>query len=1190
MSTDEILDGGRRLEALPPYDRLDRLPEQALNRAAELAAHLVDAPIAAASVLGGEARWVATRGAVDPPDLHDDQTFVRRTVQAEELLVVNDVAQAPRLSGHPWGSGDAGLRFYAGVPLVLPGGSPFGGLYVLDVEPRAPSAETLAQLETLADMVTDAFDAPPAASDAPQSSVMGPRQQQWKQLAEAHRDPILISVEGAIRYINPAGAELVGADAADDLVGASIYQFVPSDAQRQRLEARAEQLRQGTPTSPVEHDIVRLDGERRTIQVYSVPIEYEGERAAQTMVRDVTEQRRTQAALRESKVALEQAQSIAKMGNGRWDLGTDRVQLSREAERLLGLPPAPVHAPVAFLAVVHPDDRSLIQEEVRQLRQGYAHDAEYRVIPRGHDTVRWLQSRARPETNDEGEITRVVGTIVDITERKRIEQAFVESEERFQALLRSLDDVVWTADIHPDTLNQQLRYINDAAESVYGYPTEAFINDPTLWIETIHPDDRDWVTSRKARLTDTRTIRDEYRIVQPDGEVRWIRSSVHVIRRNDEVLRVGGIDADITEQKQTEQALRRSEERWRRLVESHRDPIQITVDGIIEYTNPAGAQLLGAESPDAVTGRSILEFVPSEAVKEQLRARVEQVERREPTDPYEHEIERLDGEGRIVESYAIPIEYDGKRAAQTVIRDITARKKAENELKREREFLQKLFDTIPVMIMVYDPEQAQFDVNEEFERVLGWSAESANATDLMKACFPDPDDREAAVAFLRDPGSGWTDFTLTTREGDEVICSWSNIRLSDDTLVGIGIDLTERKQLEAQLRQAQKMETVGTLAGGIAHDFNNILHAAIVYLQMSLEDVPDGSPTSEFLTHAEQGLQRASELVDKLLTFSRQEGMATEESLDLAAVVRETIGLVEPSLPDDVSLRTQFNDACSVLGDRGQLQQVVMNLMTNAVQAMEDAAAEGDLPVRDAGVLDVDVRTANIDADLADRHLHLDPGHYVRLSISDTGPGMAPSTKERIFEPFFTTKEVGKGTGLGLSVVHGIVRAHNGEITVFSEPGEGTTFNVYLPCTDALSDAEQAAMEPSTDTDTSRGHVLLVEDDEQVTELEAIRLRRLGYEVTTRANGEAALQALTTDAATFDVVLTDYAMPAMNGLELARELRRQAVPTPIILMSGFSAQVSEADVREAGVATFLRKPVSSRVLRDALRQALDDAG
>ena len=401
-------------------------------------------------------------------------------------------------------------------------------------------------------------------------------------------------------------------------------------------------------------------------------------------------------------------------------------------------------------------------------------------------------------------------------------------------------------------------------------------------------------------------------------------------------------------------------------------------------------------------------------------------------------------------------------------------------------------------------------------------------------------------------------------------------RESGAVLIATVIDISERKELEAQLRHAQKMETVGTLAGGIAHDFNNILHSAKVYVQLCLEDIGEGGDMHDFLSQVEQGLQRAEGLVDKLLTFSRQgNGEATEQRVDVTHVVRESIALVEPML-EAVTLRTELDDDCRVTGDPGQLDQVVTNLMTNAVEAM-DARAGRD------NVLDVSLQRTTVDADLARRHPNLQPGACVRLSVSDTGTGMNADTKERIFEPFFTDDKQG-GTGLGLSIVHGIVQAHGGAITVYTEPGKGTTFNVYLPST---RDADGLSRSGASDAEAETSpHILFVDDDAQVLEMESIRLQRLGYRVTTCPSGDDALHALHTDASAFDLVLTDYAMPEMTGLELTEALSKQGFEVPIVLMSGFSAQVSEADVRNSGVEMFLRKPVGSSELETALSVVL----
>jgi signal transduction histidine kinase/ActR/RegA family two-component response regulator len=396
-------------------------------------------------------------------------------------------------------------------------------------------------------------------------------------------------------------------------------------------------------------------------------------------------------------------------------------------------------------------------------------------------------------------------------------------------------------------------------------------------------------------------------------------------------------------------------------------------------------------------------------------------------------------------------------------------------------------------------------------------------------------------------------------------------------MTGTVLDVTERARLERQLRQAQKMEMVGTLAGGVAHDFNNILHAVGAYVHLAQDSLPDGAAEQAFLSRVDRGLERARKLVDQLMTFSRQEGPADKTAVSIADEVREVVDLVRPTLPSDTDLRVKLDEGPPVWGDPDQLQQVVMNLLTNAAHAL------GEMDAQARRVLDVKVCPIVVDEELAARHVNLTPGTYVRTTVSDTGGGIDAATQERIFDPFFTTKGVGEGTGLGLSVVHGIVRRHGGSVTVYSEPGEGTTFHVYVPAMEEEASAELAPPAPEPEALSVEGvRLLVVDDNPDIVDVEAERLRHMGCRVTPCLGPDAALEELRRAPDAFDAVLTDYTMPHMNGLELIAALRKMRPGLPALLFSGFSAQVDAADLRAAGVDAFLHKPVPQKDLRQAL--------
>ena len=402
--------------------------------------------------------------------------------------------------------------------------------------------------------------------------------------------------------------------------------------------------------------------------------------------------------------------------------------------------------------------------------------------------------------------------------------------------------------------------------------------------------------------------------------------------------------------------------------------------------------------------------------------------------------------------------------------------------------------------------------------------------------------------------------------------------LSYDGLIS---DIQERKEaeearakLQAQLQHAQKMEAIGTLAGGIAHDFNNILFAILGYTELTRDDVPEGSLVRANLEEVIKAANRAKDLVKQILIFSRQVEQERKPML-IHLIVKEALKLLRASLPTTIEIRQNIDTKCGfVLADPTQIHQVIMNLCTNAYHAMRESG----------GVLEVSLDVFDIDAAFAAAHANLEEGAYLRLTVSDTGHGMDGATMERIFDPFFTTKAIGEGAGMGLATVHGIVTSYNGAVTVYSEPGEGTTFHVYLPRVDSTAVPEATATEP---VPRGKERILFVDDEEQIVRFGQQMLERLGYHVTARASSVEALEAFGAEPEKFDLVITDQTMPNMTGVVLARELMRIRPDIPVILTTGFSEAVTQEKAKNMGMRECIMKPVLASDLGRAIRRVLD---
>ena len=517
------------------------------------------------------------------------------------------------------------------------------------------------------------------------------------------------------------------------------------------------------------------------------------------------------------------------------------------------------------------------------------------------------------------------------------------------------------------------------------------------------------------------------------------------------------------------------------------------------------------------------------------------------------------------------------------------------ELRDSEERYRSLIEEARDAIFTLTPEGDILELNQAVEAITGWKRErwiGRNFTDPIQ-----PEDREKAKALFDEIARGGHppsfELQIRTREGAMVTMEFAiSPRYKSGRLVGllgIGRDVTERKQaseaqagLEAQLRQAQKMEAVGSLAGGIAHDFNNILTAIIGNAQLAEMELPEHHPARALLVQTLVASHRAKDLVQQILTFSRRQEQKREPT-HLGAVVGDSIKLLRSVLPSTIQICTDLPDNLPlILADVTQIHQIVVNLATNAAHAMEEHG----------GRLDITVEEVIVDQEMVSQRPQLKPGRFLRLWVTDTGAGMSEETLQRIFEPFFTTKETGKGTGLGLAVVHGIVQQHDGAIVVFSIPGKGTSFQIYFPVI-ASSTAEAAlatptirSVSPLPDQGAGRS-VLVVDDDELVLSVVVNVLRRAGFKAMAFTDPVLALEAFREKPGTFDLIITDLTMPRIKGTKLAAEIREIRPGLPIILVTGFGGGVNSHVFQGVGLYGPLQKPFTSESLLAMVAQALD---
>jgi len=893
---------------------------------------------------------------------------------------------------------------------------------------------------------------------------------------------------------------------------------------------------------------------------------------------DVTEQRQAQEALRESAEALLESQRVARLGSYKADIARGTWTCTPVLDEIFGLTPEFRKDVPGWVEIIHPDDREQVARYYARdvLEHGRRFDREYRIIRARDGQVRWVHGLGEVVYDHEGKPQSLIGTIQDITEQKLAQQRLTESEAQFRALSdQSLTGIALIQE------GGRLVYVNPRLAEMFGYTPEEMLGLRT--VDVVHEDDRAMMReSIRQRLSgEVERVHHFFKGVRKDGTTIDVELFGRSLTYLGQPATLSSL-LDITEQRKAETQLRAQERRFRSLIENSAEGIGlIDGDSTAIYLSPAFTRMLRYPVAEWL-GRPLLELVHPDDLSEAARALAGGLEL--PGVPISWQFRFRDAAGtwRWMEGTAVNLITDPAVGGIVVNwREVTERKQAEEALRASERRARTLFDTVHLIVLGLDARGRVDYVNPFFLQLTGYATEEVLGQSWAERFVPERERLEVGQAFvelLEQNLHAYRQSAIVTKAGQERLIAWNNTVLRDahgrpTGSLSIGEDITEQRRLEAQLRQAQKMEAVGQLTGGIAHDFNNILMAILGYTDFLLPAVQTSPALSEDVREIRKAADRATVLTRQLLAFSRRQ-VLVPQLLDLNLLVSEMSKMLQRLIGADVELRTHLAEGLgTVRADPGQLEQVIMNLVLNARDAMP---AGGSL----------DIGTGNVDLDrgYVASHPYVTPGRYVTFWVSDSGIGMSQEALSHVFEPFFTTKPQGKGTGLGLATVYGIVKQSGGHITVYSELDKGSTFKIYLPRADEPAPAPAETVEG----EAVGGHetVLIVDDDDGVRTLVRRVLDEQGYRVMA-ANGPAAAREAVQSNGHIDLLITDVVMPGQSGRDLADELVARLPGLKVLYMSGYTQDaIVHRGILDPGIH-FVNKPISAEALLRTVRDLLN---
>jgi len=840
---------------------------------------------------------------------------------------------------------------------------------------------------------------------------------------------------------------------------------------------------------------------------------------------------------------------------------------------------------------VHPEDR--VKSNALEKEQGFLHGFEFEAYRKNGERI-WLSLNRRVIRDENGiEIYRE-GSVEDISERKRAAEGLRESEARKRAILESALDCIVTMD-HAGLVVDW----NPAAERTFGFMSADAIGKEMAAL-IIPPKFREQHRRGLAHYNATSQgpvlgSRLELSALRADGSEFPVELAITRIESEGLPMFTGYI-RDITERKRAENEQARLNSEIKQQTD-RLNTIVATVPGVVFEVSgrPNSADNrtnFVSEYIGPMLGYTVSEWlsVPGfwlSIVHPDDRQRVGQEAAKDFAEGKSggHEFRWVGKDGRIVwvRAHTIAVRGDdGKTVGvRGVVTDITERKRSEEELSKSEERYRDLVENAHDIIYSQDLAGNYTSMNKAGAQITGYTHAEALALNITQTVAPEclATAREMLTAKLAGERVTAYEMDIIAKDGHRITVE-ANTKLVYHDGVAVGIqgiarDVTERKLLEEQLRQSQKMEAIGQLAGGVAHDFNNLLTAINGYASLALQRLEDGHPIRSYLEEVKKAGDRAANLTRQLLAFGRKQ-ILQPVAVNLNDVVTDMNKMLRRLIGEDIELSAKLDPALKrIKADPGQIEQVLVNLVVNA----RDAMPEG-------GKLTIETARIELDQEYANTHVGVAPGDYVMLAVSDTGTGMEEATQARIFDPFFTTKEKGKGTGLGLSTVYGIVKQSGGSIWVYSEPGHGTTFKVYLPQVAATPHKTETAvveLAPSGGMET----ILLVEDEDVVRGLAAKILEQSGYKVLAASRGAEAIQMCRQRTEPIHLLLTDVVMPETSGKEVADRMTELLPGLRVLYMSGYTDEaIVHHGVLDSNVE-FIQKPFTPFALVRKVREVLD---